>query len=227
MFKTLSAVWKDKTLLVTLTSTFAGWGTALALAPILPEILSLSVPPLIVLSSATWVARRKIKALGSAPNTLPTPDDAPHEPMSVEADETSEEPASSWVRDVSTYIGLLGGLLAREHQNNNIDKEIVDKVDLLLAKVSHLLPSLEEFDMTEQKHKVERLVMQDLNNMIVPFTKLPAQTKIQNRRRILDGLKEIDKQITSLITGFQQRDMMDFEKGIMLISKRYNNNDIY
>lgn len=204
-----------------------GYACAITLSPILPEVVTATVP----LATTLFGYIRSRKAELPNPNTplaatslQNTNAIAPSTPIESAPPQST---MSEWAQDVTKYMRVMEEMVVEEGKSNSIDNEITEKVVLLLAKIGRVMPYLEEFNLDNEKHAIRRLVMRDLNSIILPFLKLPTNLKVQNRRKVLDGIKEVSGKLETISQNIQQKDLMELEKGLALISSRYNSKDIY
>ncbi len=123
------------------------------------------------------------------------------------------------------YIGVIEDMILLEGEKNNLDDEIVEKSLALLARMSRLLPDLAALGDSSINHNILRLVRKDLNSTINPFLRLSGEAKRQNRRLLLDGIKDIDSKMTFYTKTIEQKDLMELRTKAELIQQRYRLND--
>lgn len=119
------------------------------------------------------------------------------------------------------YIGTIEDMVLLEGEKNNLDNEIVQRTLSLLVRLNRVIPQLVEFNNGEINHKIQRLVLKDLNGAITPFLQLSGEAKRQNRRILLNSLKDIDNQISTYTSFIEQKDLMELKNKAELIHQRY------
>ncbi|UHA74796.1 hypothetical protein [Paenibacillus sp. 481] len=122
------------------------------------------------------------------------------------------------------YIGAIEDMVILEGQKNQLDDEIVEKTLSLLARLDRIIPQLVEFSNSEMNHNIKRLVLRDLNGVITPFLNLSGEAKRQNRRILLNGLKDINSKITFYTETIEHKDLIELRSKAELIHQRYNSN---
>lgn len=122
---------------------------------------------------------------------------------------------------VIEYIGTIEDMVLIEGEKNNLDNEIVQRTLSLLVRLNRIIPQLVEFNNGDINHKIQRLVLRDLNGTITPFLNLSGEAKRQNRRILLNSLKDIDNQITTYTSFIEQKDLMELKNKAELIHQRY------
>jgi len=122
---------------------------------------------------------------------------------------------------VMEYIGTIEDMVLIEGEKNNLDNEIVQRTLSLLVRLNRIIPQLVEFNNGDINHKIQRLVLKDLNGTITPFLNLSGEAKRQNRRILLNSLKDIDNQITTYTGFIEQKDLMELKNKAELIHQRY------
>ncbi|QJD84845.1 DUF456 domain-containing protein [Cohnella herbarum] len=122
---------------------------------------------------------------------------------------------------VMEYIGTIEDMVLIEGEKNNLDNEIVQRTLSLLVRLNRIIPQLVEFNNGDINHKIQRLVLRDLNGTITPFLNLSGEAKRQNRRILLNSLKDIDNQITTYTSFIEQKDLMELKNKAELIHQRY------
>lgn len=122
---------------------------------------------------------------------------------------------------IMEYIGTIEDMVLLEGEKNNLDNEIVQRTLSLLVRLNRIIPQLVEFNNGEINHKIQRLVLKDLNGTINPFIHLSGEAKRQNRRILLNSLKDIDNQITTYTSFIEQKDLMELKNKAELIHQRY------
>lgn len=123
------------------------------------------------------------------------------------------------------YIGVIEDMILLEGEHNNLDDEIVQKTLALLTRLNRLVPDLVALGDERINHNIVRLVRKDLNSTINPFLRLSGEAKRQNRRLLLDGIKDIDSKLTFYTKTIEQKDLMELHTKAELIQQRYRLND--
>jgi hypothetical protein len=123
------------------------------------------------------------------------------------------------------YIGIIEDMILLEGENNSLDTEIVQKTFALLTRLNRLVPDLVALGDASINHNIVRLVKKDLNSTINPFLRLSGEAKRQNRRLLLDGIKDIDSKLTSYTKTIEQKDLIELRTKAELIHQRYRIND--
>lgn len=123
------------------------------------------------------------------------------------------------------YIGIIEDMILLEGEQNNLDDEIVQKTLALLARLNRLIPDLLALGDSSINHNIVRLVRKDLNSTINPFLRLSGEAKRQNRRILLDGIKDVDSKLTFYTKTLEQKDLMELRTKAELIQQRYRLND--
>ncbi len=108
-----------------------------------------------------------------------------------------------------------------EGKKDNLDNEIVQRTLSLLVRLNRVIPQLVAFNNGDINHKIQRLVLKDLNGAITPFLHLSGEAKRQNRRLLLNSLRDIDNQITTYTSFIEQKDLMELKNKAELIHQRY------
>jgi hypothetical protein len=119
------------------------------------------------------------------------------------------------------YIGTIEDMVLLEGEKDNLDNEIVQRTLSLLVRLNRIIPQLVTFNNGEINHKIQRLVLKDLNGAINPFINLSGEAKRQNRRILLNSLKDIDNQISTYTSFIEQKDLMELKNKADLIHQRY------
>ncbi|MBD2869393.1 hypothetical protein IDH41_12460 [Paenibacillus sp. IB182493] len=123
------------------------------------------------------------------------------------------------------YIGIIEDMILLEGEKNNLDDEIVQKTLALLTRLNRLIPDLVALGDASINHNIVRLVRKDLNSTINPFLRLSGEAKRQNRRLLLDGIKDVDSKLTFYTKTLEQKDIMELRTKAELIQQRYRLND--
>ncbi|MFC5404494.1 hypothetical protein [Cohnella soli] len=122
---------------------------------------------------------------------------------------------------VVEYIGTIEDMVLLEGEKDNLDNEIVQKTLSLLVRLNRVIPQLVVLGNGDINHKIQRLVLKDLNGTITPFIHLSGEAKRQNRRILLNSIKDIDNQITTYTSFIEQKDLMELKSKAELIHQRY------
>jgi len=123
--------------------------------------------------------------------------------------------------NIVEYIGTIEDMVLLEGEKNNLDNEIVQRTLSLLVRLNRVIPQLVAFNNGDINHKIQRLVLKDLNGAITPFLHLSGEAKRQNRRLLLNGIRDIDNQITTYTGFIEQKDLMELKNKAELIHQRY------
>jgi hypothetical protein len=123
------------------------------------------------------------------------------------------------------YIGIIEDMILLEGEKDNLDDEIVQKTLALLARLNRLIPDLVALGDSSINHNIVRLVRKDLNSTINPFLRLSGEAKRQNRRLLLDGIKDVDSKLTFYTKTIEQKDLMELHTKAELIQQRYRLSD--
>lgn len=150
-----------------------------------------------------------------APNTTTTASNANKAPA-----EQAPDLGPEWL-SILEYIGTIEDMVLLEGEKDNLDNEIVQRTLSLLVRLNRIIPQLVEFNNGDINHKIQRLVLKDLNGAINPFINLSGEAKRQNRRILLNSLKDIDNQISTYTSFIEQKDLMELKNKAELIHQRY------
>jgi hypothetical protein len=123
------------------------------------------------------------------------------------------------------YIGIIEDMILLEGEQNNLDDEIVQKTLALLSRLNRLIPDLVALGDASINHNIVRLVRKDLNSTINPFLRLSGEAKRQNRRLLLDGIKDVDSKLTFYTKTIEQKDLMELRTKAELMQQRYRLTD--
>ncbi|KRE49333.1 hypothetical protein [Paenibacillus sp. Soil522] len=123
------------------------------------------------------------------------------------------------------YIGIIEDMILLEGEKNNLDDEIVQKTLALLSRLNRLIPDLVALGDSSINHNIVRLVRKDLNSTINPFLRLSGEAKRQNRRLLLDGIKDVDSKLTFYTKTIEQKDLMELRTKAELMQQRYRLTD--
>jgi hypothetical protein len=122
---------------------------------------------------------------------------------------------------IMEYIDTIEDMVLLEGEKNNLDNEIVQRTLSLLVRLNRIIPELVAFNNGDINHKIQRLVLKDLNGAINPFIHLSGEAKRQNRRILLNSIKDIDNQISTYTSFIEQKDLMELKNKADLIHQRY------
>lgn len=144
-----------------------------------------------------------------------------------EAARSQEESIHSHTQDpfwgpIIEYINVIEEVIISEGQKNALDDEIVEKSISLLTRVERLIPQLQSLNDANINHNIQRLVFKDLNGAINPFLNLSGEAKRQNRRLLLNGLKDIQSKLSFYVERIEHRDLIELQTRMDLIHKRYH-----
>ncbi|MBD3921233.1 hypothetical protein H8B09_20870 [Paenibacillus sp. PR3] len=127
---------------------------------------------------------------------------------------------------VVEYLQVLEDMIISEGQKNNLDSEIVDKSLALFARVQRVIPLLSELSDSNINHTVRRLVLKDLNGVINPFLRLSGEMKSQNRRMLLNGLRDVNSKINDIVSTVEHKDLLELQTKAELIHQRYKQSEL-
>ncbi|MBL0386816.1 hypothetical protein JJB07_09135 [Tumebacillus sp. ITR2] len=196
-----------------------GYLFALVTSPLLPEILSLLFP-IAGIAIGTLLQKQTKK-----------PDIQTVEPVQAPTETSIPTPQpqipESEFTPVLEYLAVLEDMVMSEGQKNNLDDEIVDRCLIVFARIQRLVPFLEELNNGDINHTVRRLVLKDLNGFITPFLRLSGENKTKNRRTLLNGIKDINMKITSIMETIEYKDLIELQTKADLIHRRYNESEGY
>jgi hypothetical protein len=117
-------------------------------------------------------------------------------------------------------------MIISEGQKNELDNEIVEKSLALFARLQRVIPSLQELNNGDINHTVRRLILKDLNGFINPFLRLSGEAKRNNRRMLLNGLRDVDSKISDIVSTIEHKDLMELQNKAELIHQRYNSSEL-
>nr|WP_246070497.1 hypothetical protein [Paenibacillus kobensis] len=127
---------------------------------------------------------------------------------------------------VVEYLQVLEDMIISEGQKNNLDSEIVDKSLALFARVQRVIPLLDQLGDNNINHTIRRLILKDLNGVINPFLRLSGELKQQNRRMLLNGLKDVNSKISAIVSTIEHKDLIELQSKAELIHQRYNQSEL-
>ncbi|MCP1182392.1 hypothetical protein [Paenibacillus sp. 1781tsa1] len=127
---------------------------------------------------------------------------------------------------VIEYLEVLEDMIISEGQKNELDNEIVEKSLALFARLQRVIPSLQELNNGDINHTVRRLILKDLNGFINPFLRLSGEAKRNNRRMLLNGLRDVDSKISDIVSTIEHKDLMELQNKAELIHQRYNSSEL-
>ncbi|ASS74041.1 hypothetical protein CIG75_02955 [Tumebacillus algifaecis] len=213
--------------------TSAGYLFALITSPIIPELFSLLIP-LAGLGTGVYLEGKKkttnipdVVPIESAEQNVPPEQDLPPKQQPEQRSRRHAEQVSPEFAPVLEYLEILEDMIISEGQKNNLDDEIVDKSLALFARLQRVIPLLQELNNDSINHTIRRLVLKDLNGFITPFLRLSSETKTKNRRMLLNGLKDINMKITSIVETIEHKDLIELQTKADLIHSRYSDSDQY
>ncbi|WP_109689234.1 hypothetical protein [Tumebacillus permanentifrigoris] len=212
-----------------LLGTASGYLIALVTSPFLPEVYSLLIP-FIGMAVGTVLQKRALAAPNiqeSVPDpqpAAPTPSAAPVPPLAPQPMDTVIDPEFAPVME---YLSVLEDMVISEGQKSNLDDEIVDRSLALFSRIQHVVPLLQELNNGDLNHTVRRLVLKDLNGFITPFLRLSGENKSKNRRTLLNGLKDINSKLTTILERVEHKDLLELQTKADLIHRRYNDTEGY
>ncbi|PZD97020.1 hypothetical protein DNH61_04670 [Paenibacillus sambharensis] len=165
-------------------------------------------------------------AVQAAPSAHPSAPPAA-QPAAQAPGQQSSEPAidDPELAAAVEYIGILEDMILLEGEKNSLDDEIVQKTLSLLARVNRLVPDLVALGDASINYNIVRLIRRDINSAINPFLRLSGEAKRQNRRLLLDGIKDINSKLTFYTQTIEQKDIMELRTKAELIQQRYRLDD--
>lgn len=135
-------------------------------------------------------------------------------------------PVPEGFESVVEYLQVLEDMIISEGQKNNLDSEIVDKSLALFARIQRVIPLLSELGDSNTNHTVRRLVLKDLNGVINPFLRLSGEMKSQNRRMLLNGLRDVNSKMTAIVSTVEHKDLLELQTKAELIHQRYKQSEL-
>lgn len=215
----------------------AGYLIALITSPIVPEYLTLLIPYVGLVVGGILhrtskpkvnIAAEVLPAETTAPVIAPTPPTstapAPTPPVQAKAEVTGVDPEFVPVLE---YLDVLGEMVISEGQKHNLDDEIVDKSLAVFSRLQRVVPMLQGLNNGNLNHEIRRLVLKDLDGFMTPFLRLSGENKTKNRRTVLNGLKDINSKITSIVETIEHKDLIELQTKADLIHSRYHESDRY
>lgn len=234
---------------VTIAGLAGGW-FALSVVPAWAALFIPTLSSLASLYLLDRIAARKAAALPqAAPQAIPngqsgqqsqlaasarTESPAPAPAESAQPEQTANEAARGQEESIHShtqdpfwgpiveYINVIEEVIISEGQKNALDDEIVEKSISLLTRVERLIPQLQSLNDANINHNIQRLVFKDLNGAINPFLNLSGEAKRQNRRLLLNGLKDIQSKLSFYVERIEHRDLIELQTRMDLIHKRYH-----
>lgn len=201
----------------------AGYIMALLASTILPTFIMLAIP-LLTAAIGYVLSEKKEQQLSGI--TVPEPD--PKITVNeVGNEQTRKETESSYSSEIREYLQVIKEIVINENEKRNLDDEITEKTTNLCSKIDTLLPYIEERGSAQTKHDIKILVMKDLNSVINPFLRLSVENKLNNRRKLLDGLRDINHKLKVISKSIEQYDIYELERKLDLITEKYNAKEIY
>lgn len=212
-----------------LLGTVAGYLIALVTSPFLPEVFSLLIP--LIGMAVGGVVQKWTQAVPNLPQEIVPELQTPINQTPSVAAPTAAEPVSTSVdpefAPVMEYLRVLEDMVISEGQKSNLDDEIVDRSLALFSRVQHVIPLLQELNNGDINHTVRRLVLKDLNGFISPFLRLSGESKTKNRRMLLNGLKDINSKLSTILERVEHKDLIELQTKADLIHRRYNDTEGY
>lgn len=232
----------------TLIGAAVGYVAALITSFMLPELLSLFIPAIGAIVGSL-VPRRvpsappaglnppHPSAVGPLPNQLdpqqsrlhgaPQPNAQAAQPSQPSAPSpAAQAQVPEAFGPVVEYLQVLEDMIISEGQQNNLDSEIVDKSLALFARLQRVIPLLDQLGDSNINHTVRRLILKDLNAVINPFLRLSGELKQQNRRMLLNGLKDVNSKISAIVSTIEHKDLIELQSKAELIHQRYNQSEL-
>ncbi|GJM70561.1 hypothetical protein HMSSN036_27770 [Paenibacillus macerans] len=225
-----------------------GFIASLFTAQFLPELVNLLIPTLFSLAAIALLSRlsrpktqgpetqlneqvnhhgasgaSRASGTSSASGTSGAPGSAQDQTRSAAENAPEIEKDAFW-GPIIEYIQVTEEMVISEGQKNNLDDEIVEKTLSLLARVNRLIPQLKTLHDGNINHNIQRLIFKDLNGVINPFLNLSGEAKRQNRRLLLNGIKDINTKLSSYVETIEHRDLIELQTRVDLIQQRYRSN---
>ncbi|MCM3701972.1 hypothetical protein [Paenibacillus macerans] len=222
-----------------------GFVASLFTARFLPEVMNLLIPTLFSLAAIALLSRlsrpktqgpetqinERVNHTGTSGAPTPGQNQNPNQNQVQTQDQTrpAAENAAEVEKDpfwgpIMEYIQVTEEMVISEGQKNNLDDEIVEKTLSLLARVNRLIPQLKTLHDGNVNHNIQRLIFKDLNGAINPFLNLSGEAKRQNRRLLLNGIKDINTKLSSYVETIEHRDLIELQTRVDLIQQRYRSN---
>ncbi|WP_235442447.1 MULTISPECIES: UPF0016 family protein [Bacillales] len=200
-----------------------GYFLALLASTILPTFIMLAIP---LLAAAIGFVLGEKKEQRFSGITVPEPD---QRITSTEtgSEQTKKELESTYSSEIREYLQVIKEIVINENEKRNLDDEISEKTINLCSKIDTLLPYIDTLGSAQTKHDIKMLVMKDLNSVINPFLRLSVENKLKNRRKLLDGLRDINLKLKVISTSIEQHDIYELERKLTLITEKYNAKEIY
>lgn len=222
-----------------------GFIASLFTAQFLPELVNLLIPTLFSLAAIALLSRLsrpktqgpetqlneqvnhhgapRASGTSSTSGTPGAPGSAQDQTRSAAENAPEIEKDAFW-GPIIEYIQVTEEMVISEGQKNNLDDEIVEKTLSLLARVNRLIPQLKTLHDGNINHNIQRLIFKDLNGVINPFLNLSGEAKRQNRRLLLNGIKDINTKLSSYVETIEHRDLIELQTRVDLIQQRYRSN---
>lgn len=208
---------------------------------ILPDFLNLCIPTIFALLSIGYLRRsqkgikyepylpvnerREIKASpdgNQVHNRIYNQDQMHNQNQVHDQNGSAHEENDPFWGPVIQYIHVLEEMIISEGQKNALDDEIVEKILKVLTRVLRLIPQLKKMNDPNINHNIQRLVFKDINGAINPFLNLGPEAKRQNRRLLLNGMKDINSKLSQYVESIEQKDLIELKTRMDLIQQRYN-----
>ncbi|MGG4340615.1 hypothetical protein [Paenibacillus lautus] len=209
-----------------------GFIVSLFTSKFLPELINLLIPTLFSIAAIALLSRfsaPKIKG-PVIPQTEPMEQSRAFSDRLEEKEKVQVQPdvegKGPEINDpfwgpVIEYIQVTEDMVISEGQKNNLDDEIVEKTLSVLARVNRLIPQLKTLQDGNINHNIQRLIFKDLNGAINPFLNLSGEAKRQNRRLLLNGLKDINTKLSMYVETIEHKDLIELQTRVDLIQQRY------
>ncbi|MFB5268461.1 hypothetical protein ACE41H_16995 [Paenibacillus enshidis] len=200
---------------------------------ILPDFLNLCIPTIFALLSIGYL-RRSQKGIKYKPylpvnerrETQASPNDNQVQNQAsnqvYDQNERAQEENDPFWGPVIQYIHVLEEMIISEGQKNTLDDEIVEKTLKVLTRVLRLIPQLKKMNDPNINHNIQRLVFKDINGAVNPFLNLGPEAKRQNRRLLLNGMKDINSKLSQYVESIEQKDLIELKTRMDLIQQRYS-----
>lgn len=205
----------------------AGYIIALLASTVLPTFIVLAMP-LLMTAIGFVLSEKKERQLSGI--TVPVPEPDPRITSDGSGNEQTRkemETESTYSLEIREYLQIIKEIVINENEQRNLDDEITEKTTNLCSKIDTLLPYIEDLGSVQTKHDIKMLVMKDLNSVINPFLRLSVENKLNNRRKLLDGLRDINHKLKVISQSIEQHDIYELERKLDLITEKYNAKEIY
>lgn len=213
-----------------------GYIIALFSLPFISSAVSLLIPVLTILIAARanllrlspkHIESQQQSTVQDIPECSTSTSDKAPLPIGSEIHTPEQHQISPYFKETLEYLNVLQSMVVAENQRNNLDDEITDKTLNIISKVQAILPYIDELNIAQTKHEVRSIVLKDMNSVINPFLKLNGQNKLNNRRKLLEGLKGIHDHLKQITATIEQQDLYELDRKLELIAVKYRSNEIY